>query len=290
MTISPTVASWLAVGNDVPQDRFLAWASAVESEIRERLSAATTIYLRATGNDANDGRTPATALLTPGGVVARIVDKLDAAGQAITVDIGSGNFGNFNFARRLVGGTTIKLKGAGSANTRIGSGGIGISIGDGIRIELEALELYGTTACASILNGGHLLLNAAAAVRMTMGAAGTRYVNVSNAGYFYSFGPTIELSGNAQRFLQISSLGAALIYSTTFKSVAATAFSAAFLDVSGGSALYTNSANTKNETAGAFTGKKYTIDGNGTIYSGGWSTANMPGDVAGTTSTGGEIV
>jgi hypothetical protein len=88
-----------------------------------------TFYLRTNGDNANDGLTAATAMLTFNALMARIYNEWDFCGYNVTVDIGEGTWTGETWVieRRLISGnSTISIVGAGMGKT-IMTGASGIS-------------------------------------------------------------------------------------------------------------------------------------------------------------------
>lgn len=93
----------------------------IEYPARIRLTGKTQLYVSTTGNDSNDGLTPATAWATLQHAALFIGSTLDLAGFEVDVNIGAGTFvgwGNPTY----VGGGLIQFLGAGVASTTILSG------------------------------------------------------------------------------------------------------------------------------------------------------------------------
>lgn len=255
--------------------------------LREVLTAARTYYLRTTGNDSNDGLTTGTAKLTPGGVMAAI-NALDLNGQSVTINV-DGSFGNLNINRPLVGGTTINIVGSGTTTSRIGTGGVALAISAPVIVQPESIEFYGSTATISMSGGARVNINSGKTVRSTMTSPSTRHINVGAGCYFYCFSGTLELGGNSPRFLQISEGAQSLIYTTTYRSTGAVAFSTAFIEVADAGVVTTNGSSTVDAAAGAITGKRYNVIANGVIKANA-NASLFPGDTAGTTATGGQYI
>jgi hypothetical protein len=83
--------------------------------IRTRLSADTTYYVRADGNDNNDGLadTAAGAFATLQGALDYLARRIDGNGFNVTVSAGAGNFAGFGVNRPLVGINALTVQGAG---------------------------------------------------------------------------------------------------------------------------------------------------------------------------------
>lgn len=255
--------------------------------LREVLTAARTYYLRTTGNDSNDGLTTGTAKLTPGGVMAAI-NALDLNGQSVTINV-DGSFGNLNINRPLVGGTTINIVGSGTTTSRIGTSGVALTISAPVIVQPEGIEFYGSTATISMSGGARVNINSGKTIRSTMTSPSTRHINVGAGCYFYCFSGTLELGGNSPRFLQIAEGAQSLIYTTTYRSTGAVAFSTAFIEVADAGVVTTNGSSTVDAAAGAITGKRYSVIANGVIKANA-NASLFPGDTAGTTATGGQYI
>lgn len=94
-----------------------AHAALFGTKIRRRLTGDTTYYLRADGNDSNDGLSAAAAFATLPRFLAEL-NRLDGAGFALTLDMGAGDFpGQFRIQGSFVGVKFLTIRGTGNTTT-----------------------------------------------------------------------------------------------------------------------------------------------------------------------------
>lgn len=100
--------------------QYFGRAGALEDErdMRQQITSATTYYVRTTGNDLNNGLSPATAWRTVQHGVDWIGTNLDFNSQTVTLDIGAGSFAGA-LVNDFVGGGNLIILGAGVASTTI---------------------------------------------------------------------------------------------------------------------------------------------------------------------------
>jgi hypothetical protein len=267
--------------------------NAVVGGVREQLEATRNYYVRTDGNDSNDGLTnnAAGAFLTPQ-VAVNAYQALDCNGYDVYINVADGTYTDKNFyitnrvgqgnlylvgnittpssvhinfttASTLVAAITAIGHPAGSkiyisGFKLTGSGSSGIFVFNGSNIVINGPMEFGAFAYFGIfITLGGYLENLAA---WTISGSCMRFLYVNRAGFFqcntaltYTLTGTPNWSGN---FVQMTNLGGAFWGQATF--------------------------------SGACTGKRYLMELNAVMNTNGGGANYFPGDVAGTTATGGQ--
>jgi len=251
-------------------------------DVRERLSAARTYYVRTDGSDSNTGlaNTSAGAFAT----IQKAIDTvagLDLNLQSCTISVGAGTFPAANTLRALVGGA-CSVVGQGSSTIVSGSGqmfalavaaqwsvtnlavastgGAGFQIvSPGARISIASID-FGACAGGSIYAGYQSYV--------TIGAhtiSGNRpfHVYAESGAIVVCTGVTVTLSGTVpfpSGFINSITLSAVSFYNITF--------------------------------AGTYTptGPRYAVASNALLITNGGGATYLPGNTAGSTSTGGQYL
>jgi hypothetical protein len=117
--------------------------------LRKRLTAATTFSIRTSadgGNDTNDGRSAAGAMLTFNNLVTRLVQEYDLNRQTVTINIGAGTWTNQAWrldTDKLTNFGTIVIQGAGVDATIL-------SASNGTTTSRNGLLIYGPPSAYQI--------------------------------------------------------------------------------------------------------------------------------------------
>ncbi|MDA9539225.1 hypothetical protein ACM41_24300 [Bradyrhizobium sp. CCBAU 21362] len=255
-----------------------AWA-----KLRTPLTANRTYYVSTTGNDANDGLTPGTPFLTIQKALNVVYGTLDLGGQTVTIQLTDGAYTQaaiiINGAQvgagtiRLIGNTTTPanvvvtgLNDNGMVFNGPGSifidgmevraqNGYGVKAGANWVMTLGANMRYGTNPTYSQIyasNGGRITCNAGNIV----GSAGV-FGRADYGGYLLMAGAPINLTGTPN-------------FTNAF--VVSDAFG--FID------MYANTI------TGTATGARYTASHGGAINTNGGGINYLPGNAAGSSTTG----
>ena len=249
--------------------------------MQETLTAARTYYVRTDGNDANTGlaNTSGGAFLTIGHAMD-VARSINLSIYDITIAVGAGTFAEGLLPLPYVtGGGIIKVQGTAGSTT--------ISSADGNCIESYGLcwwsfaNLILTTSDGRAVeanDGSHIEL-----IDVTFGAVSDQAIAARYGGWVTLVGD-ITITGDCKNFLYAFRNGA--IYSpadsiTLSGTRAFTTFAVAEL------ASYIQCGTS---FTGSATGKRYDVTGNGVIYTFGAGATYFPGDVAGTTATGGQYL
>ena len=249
--------------------------------VQETLTAARTYYVRTDGSDSNTGlaNTSGGAFLTIGHAMD-VARSINLSIYDITIAVGAGTFAESLLpAPYVTGGGIIKVQGtAGSTTISMADGnciegagyctwffldliltnsdGGGVEANDNITIILENVTFGAIISTAvAARSGGRVFLDGDITITGNCGEFFSAYRN----GAIYNVGNSTTLSGT-RAF-------------TTF----AKAETASYIQYEGS---FTGSA----------TGKRYSVTGNSVINTFGAGATYLPGDVAGTTATGGQYL
>jgi len=259
----------------------------VEGDIREKLTANRTYYVRTDGSDSNTGLVDSAggAFLTIQKAVD-VVQTLDVAGFTVTIQVADGTYTGAVTLANVVGWSVqgnLVLQGNTTtpANCIISTTSNNcIAHGDITGWDVKGFKLQTTTSgsCLSVTGGTLRLSN------IDFGAClGSHIAASSNAivqmmtNYAISGGAAAHLDIQADGFYNAATRTITFLASVTFGS------SFAFVSYKGQAWLHGMTF-----TLGAFavTAKRYTGTGNGVIFVNGGGANYLPGNVAGTTATG----
>lgn len=256
---------------------------------REKLTAARTYYVRTDGSDSNDGlsNTSGGAFLTAQKAVD-VASTLDNGGFNITIQLGDGTYGAGINAKSFAGSGRIIVSGNSTTPSNVH---ISIASGNCINVsnvvgvyEIQYLKL------TSAANGNMVSTNGATTNVTLRGVVygsvggGSVYAHVlaqNNASVdFVTANYTI--TGGAGYHLYTSTGGIINCNLLTCTLTGTPAFSGAFAYAS----MTGITRAVSNTYTGSATGKRYDVLSNGIVQTSAGATV-LPGDVAGTTATGG---
>lgn len=258
---------------------------------REVLTANRTYYVRTDGSDSNNGLTNSSggAFLTIAKAVSTI-GALDQGGYNITVQVGAGTYsagisiggllsgqrdGLVTFIGDATTPTNVVLS-TGSNNAIVAS--------SGARIRVSGFSLVcnsGSASCIYAASGAQITISG----KMDFGAAALTHIYVEPGSRVSSIGVNYTISGSA--LVHWYSIGAGAQISIQLATITLTgtpAFSAAFALASGLSHQLVNA----NTFSGSATGARYLCVLNGAVDTNGSGATYLPGNSAGSTSTGGQ--
>ncbi len=256
-------------------------SEAPEGMAVDTTSGGTGTHTFQTGNDANSGLgdTPSTALMTPQGAFNRIVGALDLSGQMVTIQLADGHYsGGLTVGLPWTGGGRITVSGANATgatlagvavsaalpgalilqNLRIEKpGGLGIGLEGSGTVRLGQNVEFGACSYHVFQNGPGSYFQAASGYSIS--ASAHQHAYVSGPCFFQVEGSTVSISGTP-------------------------AFAGGYLNAS--NACFVRITTTFTGTA---TGKRYTVAKNASVeVKSGSGPDYLPGNVAGTTATGGQ--
>jgi hypothetical protein len=259
--------------------------------VRRQFTTDVTLYVRTDGNDANDGSADdaAHAFLTVQAAID-LATTFDLGGNDLTIQVADGTYTGAIILRPIFGGTaTIKGNAGTPANVLIDKASTGHAIianaysagplswtikdmkivsdagsfstcvtasGPGALITCNNVD-FGACSDTTLLadTGGTIILQTPITISGSTPVFGTS----QSGGLIYMFGGTITVTGTpAWGTAMFSVIAAVVLMQPAF--------------------------------SGSATGKRYSITGNGVINTGGQATTFFPGNVAGTTATGGQYI
>lgn len=245
--------------------------------------AATTLYVRADGDDSRDGLTAQTSLKTVRHAWQRM-KELDTANFEVTIDVGAGTFdvSGLDLGRTTLSSPRATLRGQGAATVlNVSSGYFGFTVGSWWRIEnvkillakdtfvsnMKAYLLFANTtfAVSGVSTGPHLATTFSGVTHLDSGCA---FTGSSSCAVSADSGGVVRILGN------ISINGV---------------FSLATMSCSGGSGIL-RAVEILPTISGTSTGPRYAVSTNGVIRSVGGGPNWIPGSQAGTATSGGIYV
>lgn len=248
--------------------------------VREKLSAARTYYVRTDGSDSNDGlsNTAGSAFLT----IQKAWDTLatlDGGGHAATIQVADGTYTNeFDAKKILIGFSSVTVKGnpASPAQCHISTVGNCITVNAGIVVAFTGLKLSSSSGALLLCQTGAIC----AASDMECGAAAASFQMFSNGGRIDVTG-NMRITGNALAFACAQN-GGGVGTTASITLVGTPAFT--WFARASDAALVIFFSTT---IAGSATGSRYLAQTNGVINTFGAGASYLPGNTAGTVTTGG---
>lgn len=250
---------------------------------RELLSAARTYYVDTTGSDSNDGLTAGTPFLTINKAI-NIVSALDLSAYSVTIQLADGAYTSTATLKSLVGTGTVTIRGNTTtpANTLISVTGANAISAVSVNGSwaLKSVKISTTTSGACVYAyGAPTTVNIDA---VDFGACAGAHIQAQFGGRVnVSTGYTI--SGGAQQHVYALQAGIFNAYAKTVVLTGTPGFSGAFCKAISGIAYVVGCT-----FSGGATGKRYDCSLNGVVMVNGAGATYLPGDVAGTTETGGQ--
>lgn len=264
---------------------FISMPAAQVAWARERLTAERTYYVRTDGSDSNSGlaNTAGGAFLT----VQKAIDvcgTLDLSIYNVTIQVADGTYtGAVTVSAPWTGSGNVTIQGNATtpANVLFSITGNDVIVAEkGARLVAKDMKLTAT---------GNFLLRSSTKAHIdfsgiNFGSVGSQQICADDGGSIMCLG-NYSISGGGA--MHIGAVGNAVIrvQNVTVTITGTPAFSTAYVDQNLSSTTLLNGCT----FSGSATGKRYSIIGNGVCNAGGVTTY-LPGDVAGTTATGGQYV
>lgn len=259
-------------------------------DIRERLTADRTYFVRPDGSDANNGLsdTAGGAFATVQKAVDVVFGAIDLGPHHVTIQLANGIYGeSVSILGPHLGSGTITLAGSASvpANTVLAGASTvpTISITNGATLFVRNLELRGNNAITVWISAATMRWRGG--IRLGATGSGSAHINVTDNGLFDSFGYSYAIVGDTARHINVVDGGIGQLGNGATIAVDGRSFSNAFATVSRGGVLRANGG----IFSGTATGKRYDVSTNGVIFVASGA-AFLPGNVNGTAATGGQYV
>ena len=250
---------------------------------RELVTVARNYYVRADGNDANNGlaNTAGGAFLTIQKAVDVIADTLDLSAN-VTINIGPGTYAGATL-RRVVGKGSVTITGdtVTPANVTISHTTTCFNANGTFAYVLTGMKLTNSAGYGVICANAQITI-----ANIEFAACVSGHIYVSAPGLLSVASPGYTITGGASYHILVDPNGTLICDGRTVTITGTPAFPNGFCVCVNGTALIRS-----NTYSGATTGKRYDVSLNGAINT--LSAANptyFPGSVAGTATTGGQYV
>jgi hypothetical protein len=294
---SANAVTWLTAGSGLTITDTTITASAGAG--RELLAADRTYYVRTDGSDSNTGlaNTAGGAWLTPQHAIDKIAETLDMGAYQVTVQFGDGTYDGLLVTSLPLGSKPVIFKGNTGDRTAVVfddtatgytcvdmqvSGVIkfqyitfdpSATVGEGIAVNVYGVEVYAENCKfdSSAASGDNC-------VAMWASSGQVWLSDCEVEGDWWAVGQLSQgLGGN-----NLSPLGLLTVIGTP-------AWGGAFVEVSGAN-MFVALIGFNVTFVGSATGVRYSVSGNGVINTNGGGANALPGDVAGSTATGGQYL
>lgn len=251
-------------------------------DLREKLDAARTYYVRTDGSDSNTGMVNSAggAFLTTAKAMA-VASTLDTADQQLTISVQAGTYTPAISLPRMVGGLAPILTGVGST-TIISTNAAGGAIKNdgGTPWFVQSLKITGgasTTYLLAAQNGGLIKVSGVEfGAASGYGMYADKISSISATGNLTYSGSIAASALLASGQVSIRSVTVTVSGTPAFGIFAEANFGGGFVDFFG------------TTISGSATGVRYNAASNGVIFTNGGGANYFPGNSAGTTSTGGQ--
>lgn len=261
----------------------LADTAVQPTEVRERLTANRTYYVRADGSDSNTGLVDSSggAFLTIQKAIDTVAKNLDLAGFAVTIQVGAGTYtGAVSAAIPFIGGTvTILGDTTTPSNVLLNVAGVAITADLNTCIRLSGLKIQTSAGTAGLRaqRGAEIRIVG----NMEFGACNNGHMEAEGYGKII-IQSNYSITGASGRHWWCESLGFIDCVGRTITITGTPAFSTAFAYAFGGF-IYAPI----NTFSGSATGARYTVVKNGTINTNAAGATYLPGDSGGSTGSDG---
>lgn len=251
---------------------------------RETLTADRTYYVRTDGNDANDGRSNSSggAFLTIQKAI-NTVAALDLSTFNVTIQLGPGTYASFTVSSAWIGSGTVLVTGDTGTPSNVTISGVNAITcqNSGSRISISGMTISGSAVGLYAFDGQ---INCYAGLVFAGNPSGAHMRTNGQGSAIVFYANYTIASGGLRHYMA----GPGGVINCTGRAVTLTgtpAFSVfAFADRLGVITALTSSY------AGAATGKRYEVASNAGVFTGAGGASFFPGDVAGTTATGGQYL
>jgi hypothetical protein len=256
--------------------------------VRELLQGNRTYYVAPTGSNANSGLSAGAPLQTVAAAIAKCY-QIDSNGYAVSIQLADGVYADAGIAilveRSIVGGARLEILGNASSpeNVVVRGSYPTVKIATGANVALRHLQIESSSS------GSLLYIDSKATVfidNLIFADTERYHIECVNSGSVTVLGD-YAIAGNAALAHISLGIGAMMDGSNrTMTLNGALSFGGAFVVVSTGATYAMWNATWT--VAGTATGKRYVASFNGVIDTFGKGANHFPGDVAGTTDSGGQ--
>ncbi len=253
--------------------------------VREILTENRNYYVSKTGSDNNDGLTSSAAFLTIQHAADVITKTLDIAGFTITVNIGDGTYIEDVKAQDMLSGVVVFV-GNSTTPSNVVIQGVSAQatfwVTNCAYVALQYVKLTSSAGACFLSDSGLI----AEFDGIVFGTAATYHVWVFES-TCYNF-IDYSITGSASQHTSVNTGGNLSVQCATVTVTGTPAFATAFMLANGGGQVFFSSAITT--ISGGATGKRYSVTQNAVVDTQGGGANYFPGDVAGTTATGGQYI
>jgi hypothetical protein len=253
--------------------------------MRDVLSADRTYYVRTDGDDANDGLgdTAGGAFATIQHAADIVYGTLDLGGHDVTIQIGDGSYtAGAWITGAQVGAGRIVFQGnaATPGNVAVASSGLyAFRAEAGCFMVVQAMNLSSpTNGCLQATKGGKIYFS-----NVEFGACPQFHVRADESSLCYCEGDYAIVGGAGQSHWGVVGGGCIRVQNRTITISGTPDFPQGFASATTTGTVFVN-GNTYSDAA---TGKQYNVITNGILQLSGGS---LPGDAAGITATGGQVI
>jgi hypothetical protein len=257
-------------------------------EFRELLVSDRNYYIRSDGSNSNSGlvNSAGGAWLTVDFAMAALASRVDFGGWAVTLNIGAGTFVGTNIRSAFIGGGTLNIVGAGSASTTITSSAslapFECDVAQLTLITLSSMTIVDPDGFGAINSNGAGTINVEADV--VFGASAFAHISLGAPGGFVNINSAYSVTAAAPNHLAVYAAGCRLVVRAGCTLSGTQVYDVFCLITAPGEIKRTAGT----YTGGTITGTRYAASLNGVINTSGGGANFFPGDVAGTTATGGQ--
>ena len=258
------------------------------NSIREKLTAARTYYVRTDGSDSNTGlaNTSGGAFLTIQKAIDVVAQTIDLGAYSVTIQVADGTYTASVTMRPYIGTGAVTIQGNSTtpANVVLSTTSAHcINNSSRSALTVKDVKIQTTTSGYGVVasNGGLVSIN-----NVDFGACANGHMYIDTYGRVTAAG-SYAISGSAPAHVIPNLQGSFTMNSGTVTLTGTPAFSSAFLYCSSLGFAYINGVGSAVTFSGSATGKKYDVLLNSVVNTGGSGTNYLPGDSAGTTSSGG---
>jgi hypothetical protein len=250
------------------------------------LTAARTYYVRTDGSDSNNGlaNTSGGAFLTIQKAI-NVVTPLNLNSFACTIQVGAGTYtGAVSITTPFVGGVPTILGDATTpANVIISTtSSSAITVSNNAVINISGLKIQTTTSGAGVSVASGAVVNMTG--KCDFGACVLSHILVAGGGTFSSISISYNITGASATHVITGNVGNITISGGTVTITGTPAFATAFAYAQNVSVIQINGVT----FSGSATGTRYSANTNSVIQTFGGGATYLPGNVAGTTGTGGQ--